>query len=175
MIFIDTTKQQVLHKIGAFLMALLMMASVVLMSASRVHAEESSDFTPRTTAPRNNAYYTSKNKYYQTGYGMPNCTAYAYGRAYEILKSKPKLAMGNAYEWYGYNKNNNCYDYGRSPRLGAIACWGRGHVAVVEKISGDKITISESHYSGKYFDTKTLTRGKESNYVGKFQGYIYIL
>ena len=73
------------------------------------------------------------------------------------------------------NKNNNCYDYGRSPRLGAIACWGRGHVAVVEKISGDKITISESHYSGKYFDTKTLTRGKESNYVGKFQGYIYIL
>ena len=83
--------------------------------------------------------------------------------------------MGNAYEWYGYNKRNGYYNYGRGPRLGAIACWSRGHVAVVEKIVGDTITISESHYSGRYFDTKNLKRGNESSYCGNFQGYIYIL
>ncbi|MEE1352899.1 MAG: CHAP domain-containing protein [Acutalibacteraceae bacterium] len=184
MIFILASKQPALRKILSLVLTALVLISGMLMSAPmlRSHAEDAPDpmdaivdFNPRTTAPKNNSYYTSKNAYYQCGYGMPNCTAYAYGRAYEILQKKPKLCMGNAYEWYGYNKSKGYYDYGKKPRLGAIACWGRGHVAVVEKIKDGKVTVSESHYSGRYFDTKQLTQGKESNYCGSFQGYIYIL
>ncbi len=133
------------------------------------------NYTPRMTAPYNNDYYTSKNYYYNTGYGMPNCTAYAYGRAYEILGTQPNLCYGNANLWYDYNRNSGAYPYGSTPKLGAIACWGGNHVAVVEAIQGDTITISESHYSGTYFDTRNLTVGQESNYVRNFQGYIYIL
>ena len=167
---------RVSQKILSVILAAFVAMSCVLMTATTLKASaESEDFSPRTTAPRGNQYYTTMNDYYKTGYGMPNCTAYAWGRAYEILKSKPKLCMGNAYEWYGYNKRNGYYNYGRSPRLGAIACWSRGHVAVVEKIVGDTITISESHYSGRYFDTKNLKKGNESSYCGNFQGYIYIL
>lgn len=189
MIFILVRKNRRQRKILSLILALITIVSCITMSAAvtRAHAETPveltgeitkelvEEFIPRTTAPKNNSYYTSKNAYYKCGYGMPNCTAYAYGRAYEILDKKPKLCMGNAYEWYGYNKSHKYYDYGKTPRLGAICCWARGHVAVVEKISGNKVTISESHYSGRYFDTKQITKGKESNYIGTFQGYIYIL
>ena len=52
---------------------------------------------------------------------MPNCTAYAYGRAYEILGTRPNLCPNNAGRWYDYNVNNGYYPYGQTPKLGAIA------------------------------------------------------
>lgn len=86
---------------------------------------------------------------------MPNCTAYAYGRAYEILGSEPKLSWNNAEQWYDYNKSNGYYKYGKDPKVGAIACWsysyGGGHVAVVEKVENGVITLSNSAYSGDNF------------------------
>lgn len=138
-------------------------------------------FVPRYDAPdKSNAYYYANNPFYQSGYGMPNCTAYAWGRAYELLGSKPKLSTGNAGKWWWYNKNNGYYSYGSTPKLGAIACWddydqNQGHVAVVEAISGDSITISESHWKGTNFDTRTI-KANSSNYLTKkrFLGYIYI-
>jgi len=118
------------------------------------------------------------NAFYACGYGMPNCTAYAWGRAYEILGTRPKLCTSSAHKWWNYNKSGGYYEYGSTPKLGAIACWTRGvsgHVAVVEAINGNTVTISESHLTHGNFDTKTLTIGAESGYAGVFQGYIYIL
>ena len=95
-------------------------------------------FTPRYSMPNtdNEYYYSSKNPFYSAGYGLPNCTAYAYGRIYEITGKRPNLSTGNAENWYGYNQSNGYYEYGQTPRLGAIACWSYGgsggHVAVVE-------------------------------------------
>lgn len=139
------------------------------------------DFVPRTTAPTtNNAYYYSLNPFYRSGYGMPNCTAYAYGRAYELLGTQPKLSTGNAGQWWWYNISSKAYSYGSTPKLGAIACWdnydkNQGHVAVVEKINGNNVTISESHYKSTFFDTRTIT-SNSSNYLTskRFLGYIYL-
>lgn len=136
-------------------------------------------FSPRLTAPTaDNDYYFAKNIFYLAGYGMPNCTAYAWGRAYEILGSKPNLSNGNANEFWGYNLNSGAYSYGNTPKVGAILCWDGnscGHVAVVEKIEGNKVTVSESSWSGSYFYTNTFTAGSENSVsVGGFQGYIYI-
>lgn len=138
-------------------------------------------FTPRLSAPlRNNTCYYSSNIFFSSGYGMPNCTAYAWGRAYEILRKRPQLSLGDAGGWYQYNKENNIYDYGKSPKVGAIACFDNaygGHVAVVEKIEGGKITFSNSAYMGRnfylsYADTNEENPGQE-DWV--FQGYIYLL
>jgi len=136
-------------------------------------------FSPRLTAPTSdNDCYFGKNIFYLAGYGMPNCTAYAWGRAYEILGSKPNLSNGNANQFWGYNLNSGAYPYGTTPKVGAILCWDGnyyGHVAVVEKIDGNKVTISESAWSGAYFYTTTFTAGSEDSVsVGGFQGYIYI-
>ena len=58
---------------------------------------------------------------------MPNCTAYAYGRAYEILGSEPKLSWNNAEQWYDYNKSNGYYKYGQTPKVAQLPA---GHITV---------------------------------------------
>ncbi len=160
---------------------------------SEIEGEDTGDFlqtsalfTPRLTGPEKrtasaagNPYYYEKNAYYLGGYGMPNCTAYAYGRAYEILGTKPSLSMGNANQWWGNNLNRGAYSYGTTPKLGSIICWGGsnyGHVAVVEKIEGNRVTYSESTWSTKiHFRTGQYTIGNEDHAsVGDFQGYIYL-
>ena len=111
---------------------------------------------------------------------MPNCTAYAFGRAYEILGYEPNLCWYNAEQWYGYNKSNGYYDYGQTPKLGAIACWsynGGGHVAVVEKVENGTVTFSNSAWSGYNFYLSTADISDPNaggNSWWNFQGYIYI-
>ena len=138
-------------------------------------------YVPRLEAPtRDNAYYYELNLYYNFGLGMPNCTAYAYGRAYEILGKEPKLSNGNAGRWWFYNIETGAYAYGSEPRLGAVACWDdynaySGHVAVVEAIDGDRVTISDSHYGGGYFYVTEMNEDSSDHLTGRrFLGYIYI-
>jgi surface antigen len=130
-------------------------------------------YEARLTAPNGEPYYTRElNKYAQTGYGMPNCVAYAYGRIYELNGEAPLITHGNAGEWWYINKSNGYYDYGQEPKLGAVACWSN-HVAVVEEISDDGvITVSESHWGGTYFNTAQYS-DMTSHYGQKFYGYIY--
>lgn len=148
-------------------------------------------FTKRTTQPsKSNKYYNSNiNPFVSAGYGMfqnnGNCTAYAYGRFYELIGSKPKLSTRNAENWWGHNDG---YQRGQTPKLGAVVCWrkgqagnssdGAGHIGIVEEIfdNGD-ITISNSGYNQFIFKTNTYT--KASGYKNglssafSFQGFIY--
>ncbi len=139
-------------------------------------------FIPRTTPPkRTDKHYYSDNIFYKSGWGMPNCTAYAWGRFYEILGKKPALSTGNAGGWYSYNKRNRNYDYGNKPKLGAVMCWSRpgkaGHVGIVEKINSDgSVLTSESAYRGFNFTNRIMYPPNYNNCLGSvyhFQGFIY--
>lgn len=163
---------------AVFITVAILFVTVFSMS---IFANAASTFSPRLSAPStsNQYYYSSKNIFYAYGYGMPNCTAYAFGRAYEILKTEPKLCRFNAEEWYDYNKNGGYYKYGKTAKLGAIACWSYGsggHVAVVEKIENGTITFSNSAWGGTNFYLTTASTSAsnpgQSNWT--FQGYIYI-
>ena len=147
-------------------------------------------FTPRFEEPSyDNPYYNSTlNVFSAAGYGLPNCTAYAWGRAYEITGVRPKLSTGNAENWFPYNQSTGAYDYGWTPRLGAIACWaypgGGGHVAVVEQIDSDgTMYLSNSAWSARYGSCPSfyITEANiyDSNPGGSswwiFQGYIYVI
>ena len=138
-------------------------------------------FSPRLNAPStSNKYYYSLNRFYKSGYGLPNCTCYAWGRFYEILGSAPKLSLSNAENWWGHNDG---YKRGQTPQLGAVICWrkgkagngadGAGHVAVVEQINSDgSIVTSNSAWKGTRFYTQKLK--KPYNLSGyTFQGFIY--
>lgn len=125
---------------------------------------------------QNNRYWYSDNPFYLSGYGLPNCTCYAWGRTWEISPlHKPTLPTGNAETWFG--NVGLPYTKGQIPKLGAIMCWSHptsgGHVAIVEKINGNTITTSNSAWGGRYFYTRDYTRGNEDNGNYKFQGYIY--
>ncbi|MBQ5381039.1 MAG: CHAP domain-containing protein, partial [Ruminococcus sp.] len=156
-----------------------------VFSLSIVTKVSAATFTPRLTAPSyDNKYYYNGNYniFYSAGYGMPNCTCYAYGRAYEILGYEPDLSWGSAYMWYDYNRTYGYYDYGQTPRVGAICCWSYGsggHVAVVEKIDSDGLmTISNSAYgSTNFYLTYAYTWDSNpgGNSYWNFQGYIYLL
>lgn len=141
-------------------------------------------YTPRLTAPASGDwhYYSNANIFYASGFGMPNCTAYAYGRAYELLGTAPRVSSGNAGRWWSYNIQTGAYGYGSTPALGAIACWDNydnntGHVAVVEKIENGLVTISQSNWGGAIFETRTIAADKIDSYFDSpshFQGYIYV-
>ena len=173
--------------ISILLVLILLLTPTAAVSANNTEVAPVSDaatFTPRLTAPSasNSYYYSNKNIFYSIGYGMPNCTAYAWGRAYEILKTRPNLSLDSAHYWYNYNKTNKYYPYGQTPKLGAIACWNNphgGHVAVVEKIENGMVTLSHSAWGGPNFYTTTYPVGDKSAGIyssgWSFYGYIYIL
>ena len=171
-------------KISAVIITTAVLFTTVF-SAAIVSNAASTKFTPRLTAPdgSNKYYYDSNyNVFQKYGYGLPNCTAYAYGRAYEILGTEPKLSWNGASRWYGYNQENNYYKYGSTPKVGAIACWTYGtggHVAVVEQIdSNGNMTLSNSEWGGRTFyltTAKTTDSNPGGNSWWTFQGYIYLI
>lgn len=151
-------------------------------------------FTPRldSTGMWQSKYWYEDNPYQQSGYGLPNCTAYAYGRVYELTNSKPTyLSLGNGGDWFVYNASEGKCEYGEEPRLGAIACWAEpgeaGHVAVVEQINSDgSFVISQSGHQrplseyppnmSRYFWTNTCDgTSKKASWMDSytFQGFIY--
>lgn len=153
---------------------LAILALFVILSVFPTSVFANNDlFESRFTAPlKNNTYYNKTlNVYAQGGYGLPNCTAYVYGRIYEITGEAPLLKRGSANEWWNINKRKGYYKYGQEPKIGAIACWSN-HVAVVEKINGNMVTASQSHWKGNYFDTTTFKSGT-NRFGQKFYGYIY--
>lgn len=173
--------------VALFLIIIMVAVPVFVVSASEVDVAEigaSGTFVPRLKAPAksNKYYYSDLNKYERYGYGMPNCTAYAWGRAYEIMGYEPDLSLNDADTWWSYNKESKAYPYGSKPKLGAVACWnyttGGGHVAVVEKIENGKITFSNSSYGGETFYLTYAGVGESNggiyNSTWVFKGYIYI-
>lgn len=117
----------------------------------------------------------------KNGSVLPNCVGYAWGRWYELLGKSHKLSRSNAEVWY---RNTDSYERGQVPRLGAVACWGKGvigvgkdgagHVAVVEQIKADgSIVTSNSGFGGSRFYKKTLKPPYEMKGYD-FQGFIYL-
>lgn len=151
-------------------------------------------FKKRTTAPSktDKHYYSKENIFYKIGYGMPNCTAYAWGRLYEITGKMYDKLCGNAEEWWAAADKAGLKK-GNTPKLGAIICWragvagnrndGAGHVAVVEEIkaNGDIVTSNSAYtrnkdeYAAKTFYTKTITKASGYQYSSdrQLQGFIY--
>jgi hypothetical protein len=139
------------------------------------------DFSPRFSEPSyDNPYYIADD------YGglnpciiasgdscIPNCVGYANGRSRELSNNQAEMPQCNAVDWFG----NTSYETGSEPRLGAVMCWsgggGYGHVAVVEAIDGDTITVSNSNYKGTRFFLMQLNVN-DLNLPGRpFMGFIY--
>lgn len=178
-----------MHKsVISVITSLLFSAAFLGQSFLPVSAYSADNFDARLKEPNKNAeseeyryYYSTDNVFVAIGYGMPNCTAYAWGRTYELSGIIPDLSTGNAGRWYTENIAKGVYAYGSEPKLGAIGCYDRynnidGHVTVVEGISPDRseITVSESQYGAVNFITYTY-KSDSSNHMSKYRflGYIY--
>ena len=144
-----------------------------------------SNLVQRTKPPtENDVWYYSENPFYISGVGMPNCTAYAWGRFYEATGMRPTLSLDNAEKWY---LASDGYERGLDPKIGAIACWskgsafdsndGAGHVAFVERVYIDgSILTSESGWADARFWWTKRRYQTQPNWGGgeyTFQGFIY--
>lgn len=143
-------------------------------------------YIPRldSTGILNNPKWYANNPFYQNGYGLPNCTCYAWGRFWEISDpnnqgiNTPNLSHGDGDQWWGYTQDG--YERGQTPKLGATICfaeshgYGTGHVGVVEEIypNGQTIVTSNSDWNGRYFYTEVLTPDSNGKY--HHQGSIYL-
>ena len=129
------------------------------------------------------------------------CTWYAHGRAREIFdyelqqgritkeehttKIDQLQAMrGHAQNWYNQNLNqSNPFPVGTVPKPGALLITSNtensaGHVAVVEKVSGATLHISEggTGYGGfRYHEYQQSAAEYENHTTRAFVGYIYLL
>jgi len=146
---------------------------------------QNSTFVARTSSvgmSGNKWWYSSLNPFYPT-YGLPNCTAYAYGRLLEINNGvNVGLPTGNAGTWYN---RTTTIAKGSEPKLGAVICFQKagdaGHVAVVEAIlpNGDVLTSNSAYtrnsaYRERYFYMQTYSKANGyNNGAYRFQGFIY--
>lgn len=148
--------------------------------------ELAAGFKQRTSSPNGvSYYYLNNNPFYAAGY-VGECTWYAWGRAYEILGSRPNLPTSAAGKWFyscnAYPKSTNYW----AAKVGAIACYSN-HVAVVEAVgsNGAPSAISEGGYqsSSTYGQIVQPINERGNRYFhygkdyssGNFKGYIYIL
>lgn len=104
-------------------------------------------------------------------HGKPNTFPYGYCTWY-VAQVKHIPWRGNAGAWL-YNAKSMGYKTGKTAKVGSIIVTTDntyyGHVAIVEKVSGDTITVSEMNYKGW---GKTNTRVISIN-DRKIRGYIY--
>ncbi len=128
----------------------------------------------------NAAPYTTFATYnWADGWGRGGCTWFAAARAYQLTGIGNTIITGS--NWYNTFFNTFGYGRGSEPREKALACY-TNHVAVVEKVNGNTITISEggavdglSDVSHGYCIIHNLSRSEvESSRGGAFLGYVYL-
>ena len=134
-----------------------------------------------------------------SGWVLPNCTGYAWGRVCYLLgDANPHLSNNGAARWYDVDVGGryNSWPRSQTPTLGAVACWGEtdaygnrawGHVAVVEQINLDSannwtsFVVSESGASGRWTQwgyggcqNATVYRSNLKRFSGRYywQGFI---
>lgn len=100
-------------------------------------------------------WYYNANPYYQRGYGLPNCTCYAWGRLSEICNAPVTFYGGNAIMWASRPEMKQI----PSPKVGSCIIYsggitdsyGRlcGHIGVIEHLYDDgSIDVSMSSFGG---------------------------
>ena len=112
-------------------------------------------FTPRLNSYGiygDSKWYSAQNPYFPY-FQMPNCTAYAYGRFWELTGQRPVGlcggGTGNGGEWFTMT---SAYTKSNTPVVGSIICCNdpngqnAGHVAIVEAVdtTNNTITVSQS-------------------------------
>lgn len=134
------------------------------------------------------AYDSSVNPFSMSGY-YGQCTWYCWGRAYELTGINVPC-RNNAATWADVARSAG-YTVSSTPRENSIAVWNggsAGHVAFVENVSGNNVTISEANWGKIIYDQswslqtginyyagrKTLTTGEMNSRWGSLLGYIYV-
>ncbi len=117
--------------------------------------------------------------YGQYAYGKEGCAWFASARVKELTGQGNTIFSGWA--WYNTQYGNYGFSRGSVPKAKSLACYGK-HVAVVEAVNGDTVTVSQGGMSGLsdaahgYCVISTMSRSKLESQggCGTFYGYVYM-
>ena len=117
--------------------------------------------------------------YGQYAYGKEGCAWFASARVKELTGQGNTIFSGWA--WYNTQYGNYGFSRGSVPKAKSLACYGN-HVAVVEAVNGDTVTVSQGGMSGLsdaahgYCVISTMSRSKLESQggCGTFYGYVYM-
>lgn len=128
---------------------------------ARLDAARSSQ--AQSVAPQSNpSSYRGSSNNAGNRYTPGQCTWYVYNMRPDIGSF-----WGNASQWL-YNAQADGYATSSRPQVGAIAWTGAGyagHVAYVQGVSGDMVTISEMNYAGPYQISTRTVHYSEFQYI----------
>jgi len=101
---------------------------------------------------------------------IASSNSYSWGQCVWYVATRRAVPMwGNANQWLA-NARAAGWATGSEPRVGAIAWTGKGyagHVAIVEAVNGNQVTVSDMNYAGVGVVTTRLTSASE------WGGFIY--
>lgn len=99
---------------------------------------------------------------------IASANSYSWGQCVWYVATRRAVPMwGNANQWLA-NARAAGWATGSEPRVGAIAWTGRGyagHVAIVEAVNGNQVTVSDMNYAGVGVVTTRLTSTNEWIYI----------
>ena len=118
--------------------------------------------------------------YGQYAYSSEGCAWFAASRVHELTGVGTTIWSGR--NWWNGGQGRYGFSTGTALRGRALACY-TNHVAVVEKVVGNKVYVSEGGYSGSGMAAHGCTIIRETteygvthgrNGVGTFLGYVYL-
>ena len=124
--------------------------------------------------------YKEHAKQTTVAYQQTGCTWFAASRASELTGKNIGIYSGP--NWMSYGAKEYGFSTGQTPKAKAIACFS-GHVAIVERVDGEVMTISEgsnsyaSDEAHGYCVIRETARDlfELTNYKGQeFLGYVYL-
>ncbi|MCI5500019.1 MAG: S-layer homology domain-containing protein [Clostridiales bacterium] len=186
LIYKSTERKQIMKKLLSLTITICILVGCMILPAEAAGAPSgikgngtSGIFIDINSSP----YIAFKNSdpyWGQFAYGREGCAWFASARVNELTGKGSTIYGGStwyntAFRYYGFSQSS-------TPRAKSLACYS-GHVAVVEKVDGDIITVSEGGMGGMsdsnhgFCVISTMSKSKlESNRggTGNFLGYIYL-
>jgi surface antigen len=173
-------KRPILPRWRSFLLVLIFAIGTIMTVASPAQAD-STLCTGNSYSTCTNAGYTdhgyaaNSGTSYWTMYQGHNCTNYAAYMASQNGAPTPSHNLGSALDWDTQAQASGIPVNG-TPAVGAIAQWEpnagyagySGHVAYVEAVTSNSITVSEDNYASGPFTWRTITIGSvnwPSNFI----------
>ena len=119
----------------------------------------------------------AKKDYGQYAYTKDGCAWFASARVCQVTGKNTNILSGSS--WYSTGYSTYGFSRGQSIKAKALACYSN-HVAVVEIVNGNTVTVSEggmpSYPNNGYCVIRTTTVSELQNRsaCGSFLGYVYI-
>lgn len=160
--------------VTAFLLALSGLAVTVTPASAETGGYPYASLSGPGTSPAEYWWTDSNgNGWSPLGYGYRNCTDFVAWKLRAANGFTDTAGYGNAYQWGGRAAARG-YVVNMTPAPGSVVWWnsnasgasGYGHVAWVESVSGDLVTIQEYNHSGAgVFGRRVINRTSASGYI----------